>query len=81
MAKKKTDIKHGVNDVTGNPEEDLGQDRKDEFWERTSDDAADGYGAQIQTNNKGRTTQERGHNRKGEDGRNIDPLDEGMVDR
>jgi hypothetical protein len=81
MAKKKTDIKHGVNDVTGNPAKDLGQDRKDEFWERTSDDVANGYGAQIQTNNSGGTTHERGRNRKGEDGRNIDPLDEGLVDR
>ena len=81
MAKKKTNIKHGVNDVTGNPKEDLGQDRKDAFWERTSDDAANGYGVHIQTNNKGGTTQKRGCNRKGEAGLNIDPLDEGLADR
>ncbi len=75
MSKKKTDVKQGVNDVTGDPDKDLGKDRKDEFWERTSDDVANGYGAQEHLNNKGTTTHARGRNRKGETGRNIDPLD------
>lgn len=69
---KKIDVKKGVNDVTGNPDKDLGKSEKDEFWERTSDDVANGYGAQIKTNNKGATTHKRGRNRKGEDGSNID---------
>lgn len=73
MSKKKLDIKHGVNDVTDDPDLDLGKDQQDEFWERTSDDVANGYGAQIGTNNKDGSTHERGHNRTGEDGSNIDP--------